>query len=771
MGPFKLTNRDIVVIDDLRWLPTTALEDGIALRPIDGGPAKAHSWHELVMLWVDRRMRIEPEPCKGLPATLIEDMRRDISGFTEQQQSEAIRRAKYIRLLEFAIELRDGRRVTSNRPDRKRKNRHIVLKAKELDWWCKRWARQIEPGGVSQAPCGGSLIQWYRRYKLSGGLRSALVPQSHRQGNRVPRLSPIAVKVMNEFARNQYLQREQPKASKIFPHVRDEIRVVARKAGVPEDDIAGIIPNIQSFYKIIRSMGSLETEIYRGDAKKSKHRHRIKALGPRYEWIGQAVQIDSTELPMVVRDPATGLTFKQVTLTVVIDLATRAIVGWYVGLEKGFATIQEALRMTMMPKTWMSKLDGITNEYLATVKPSVVFTDQGSDYRSNDLVVTCGQLNIRLKHTPAGAPDLKGIVERQFLTSKQGMFAGMPGSLFKNGDRFSDYRAGDHVEMTMEQVNWIVCKFVADVWMQEWASGIEDSPAGAWRRLSNIRHPEMAPSIDHLVPLVSKVQEKVTIQHTGVEWMNLFYGFGSEALQELLNREGPGKRQYRMRIDALDVGRAYLLVDGEWIVLAASDPAARGRPVHDHLVIRAEARSRKKRHERVHQPDMDAAKRRLYAPAEARNNKRAAQRISSRKARLLVEEVDNLAEMKATYIEAIDPETTHIAFDDIEYRDDDESDLAHESPIRARPRRPEKVVDHSAQRPPRRPIASAAPLRKPAEIRIVEDAENPPAVVGAVREFPVSPVNIKPEMPSAASANAVDVPTRRRRNFRIASFS
>ena len=106
MGPFKLTNRDIVVIDDLRWLPMTALEDGIALRPIDGGPAKAHSWHELVMLWVDRRMRIEPEPCKGLPATLIEDMRRDISGFTEQQQSEAIRRAKYIRLLEFAIELR-----------------------------------------------------------------------------------------------------------------------------------------------------------------------------------------------------------------------------------------------------------------------------------------------------------------------------------------------------------------------------------------------------------------------------------------------------------------------------------------------------------------------------------------------------------------------------------------------------------------------------------------------------------------------------------------
>ena len=63
------------------------------------------------------------------------------------------------------------------------------------------------------------------------------------------------------------------------------------------------------------------------------------------------------------------------------------------------------------------------------------FTDQGADYRSESLVLTCAQLGIRLMHTPAGHPDLKGVVERLFRRAKGNMFAGIPGSLFKNGER------------------------------------------------------------------------------------------------------------------------------------------------------------------------------------------------------------------------------------------------------------------------------------------------------------------------------------------------
>lgn len=772
MGPFKLDDEDVVVIDGLRWIPGTVLEDGVALRPFEGGPAKAHRWHDLVMLWADQRMRIQPKPCKGLSQNLIDDIRLDISIFSEDQQKEASRRRKYIRLLEFAIELRDRRRFVLFRPVRRRKQPRIVLKAKDLDPWCKRWAKHIEANGVSDAPCGGSLLEWYRRFTLSGRCLSALIPQSHRQGNRERRLWPPAIEIMEKFARRQWLQPERPHASKIFGHVRDRIRTVAREYGIPEHEIEAKVPKIGAFYKIINNIGSLEREIHRNDPKEAKHKHRIKGKGPDYKWIGETLQIDSTELPIVVRDPKTGLVFKQVTLTVAIDLATRAIVGWYVGLEKGFATIQEALRMTMMPKTWFSRLEGINNEYTASVKPSVVTTDQGGDFRSNDLVITCGQLNIRLKHTPAGAPYLKGVVERQFRESKAAMFAGMPGSLFKNGERFTDYHAAEHAEMTMEQVNWIVCKFVADIWMQKWSDAIEDSPAEKWRKLSALKHPEMAPSIDHLIPLVSKVVEKVTIQHTGLEWMNLFYGHSSPEVQDLMNREGPGARNYRMRIDAMDVGRAYLLVDGEWLVLAASDPDARGRTLHDHLVIRAEARSRKTRHERLHQPDLDAASRRIYAAAEARNNRKVEKDLSSRKARVLVEKIDNLADEKRKYIESVDPEATNIPFDEVEYVYDDELETEYGQKPQARPERPKAPATRFPGRQQRKPATTnAAAARMPPEVPVVAASPNSTVIPFAA---PASTGSIRiadNEMPSAVADSAADAIPRRRRSFRFASFS
>lgn len=765
MHPFNLTLRDVVVIDGLRWLPATLMEDGIALVPESGGVARNHRWSDLGMMWVDQRMRIEPEPCKGLPRTLVEDMRRDLTSFTEAEQKEAHRRRRYIRGLELGLYLRDLRRTSLFRPVRKTKPSRIVLQAKPLDLLCERIAKVVEPNGVAGAPCGASLLEWYKRFRLSGRCLSALVPQSHRQGNRVPRLSPIAVEIMNKYARDQFLQLERFRPVDIFASVRDEIRTAARKAGKRGDEIEAVIPNIRSFYRIIESIGAREKTRYREGAKKAD-RYRLRGQGPRYQYIGQAIQIDSTLLPIVLRDVKTGLTFKQVTLTVAIDLATRAIVGFYVGLEKGFATIQEALRMAMLPKNWVADLEGIKNRWIATVKPEIAFTDHGKDYRSTSLLMSGARLNIRLLRTPAGAPDLKGIVERQFRESKEGMFSGMPGSLFKHEEPNIDYDAAGNAMFDMNQINWIICKFIADIYMVGWHEGIEDSPAEAWRKLSAVRRPEMAPSIDQLIPLLSTTTT-VTIQHTGCEWNSLFYGTDSLDLQALMDREGPGRRQFTMNIDTMDVGRAYLLVDGRWIVLKASDPDARGRKLHDHLVIRAEARSRKKTIERLNQADMDSAKHALRAEAERRNEQKAAKRDNlgtrSRMARFLVEGPDNLKGMKSAFIESVDPTPSKHdqGLEDVDFLAVvEEPDVEEAMLPRARPQRPSRPKAASV-RPEPRSAKSAAP--RPAG---GEKNSTAAAVAAPVQGAPKAAV---PKMPSAVAASAAAVMPRRRR-FSIVDF-
>ena len=442
MTAFRFYPGDVVVIDDERFDPLLPIEGGIALRPQAGGKARPHAWTEVTRLWSECRLRIERAQGAGLSKKLVEDMRKDISVFTPEQQAAARYRMKFVRALEFVLSLRHVKRTSQFRPAQTKPPCRIVLREDSLDRLCERVAKVVGRNGRKRRPSGAALLDWYERYRKSGRCYCALVPQSHRQGNWGTRHHPIAASTMKEYAEFYFLQPERPPVSETFKVVRDEIRERLRKAGVEAelrakgdlapDAIEQFVPSDKSFYRVVQKLRERDLIAYRDDAGTADRKLRIKRQGPRSDRLGQVLQIDTTELPVVLRDPDNGLAYKQVQLTFAVDHASRGITGFYVGLERGWATIQECLRMTMLPKTWVAGMDGIENAWDCTVKPARVLTDQGADYRSNSLILACAQLGIRLTHTPAGSPDMKGTVERLFRRAKLEMFAGMPGSLFKN---------------------------------------------------------------------------------------------------------------------------------------------------------------------------------------------------------------------------------------------------------------------------------------------------------------------------------------------------
>ncbi|MFC6738922.1 integrase catalytic domain-containing protein [Methylobacterium tardum] len=377
---------------------------------------------------------------------------------------------------------------------------------------------------------------------------------------------------------------------------------------------------------------------------------------------GQAVQIDSTKLPIVVRDYDDGLKYKQVTLTIAIDVATRAILGFYIGLEEGFVAIQETIRMVMLPKTWVSTFSNISNKWDCSLKPAIIFTDQGSDYRCGSLKLLCAQLNIQLIHTPAGAPELKGHVERVIQTVKKAVFNGMPGSLFKSGTRRIDYDAAARAELSMEQVLWFVVKFIADYYMPKWHEGIENTPRDRWNELVDRYDVDLAPDLDHLIRLVSEHCKSKLNKH-GLTWRNLHYGANSAALQRLFDAAGENDVQYIVKIDPLDVGRAWFLhPDGHWVLLQCNDPDAIGRTKHEHLVARANVRLRKKTYEQAEMGDINKALADLKAPQLEANQRRFNAKQARQKARVRAERIDPLASVKEgiDYVGELQPEISRV---------------------------------------------------------------------------------------------------------------
>ncbi|MBY0257513.1 transposase family protein [Methylobacterium sp.] len=613
------------------------------LRPV-GREWEPYLWKDLFDAWATSRLKLEKAPNAGLPATLIEDMRRDISSFSEEQQREARRRLGYVQALDLAIQERRTERRAKSDVSATEKPKRVNLKPETLDAFAKRYFERSGAEAGEKAPNGSSLRSWYRRYVRSGKMLSALIPQWHRRGwfnttSRV-RLCEIASAVMTEYLHVHWLTQEQPSALSIFRLATAEIK----KRG-------GTVPDQQAWYRLIRSTDARIIARYREGKRDADRAFDLRGNGPDWFMPGQAVQIDSTKLPVVVRDYTDELKFKQVTMTVAIDVATRAILGFYVGLEEGFVTIQETLRMMMLPKIWTSQFDNVKNTWSCTLKPAIIFTDQGSDYRCGSMKLLCAQLNIQLIHTPAGAPEMKGHVERVIQTIKKKIFGGMPGSLFKTGLRRIDYDAAARAELTMEQVLWFVVKFISDYYMPGWHEGIEDTPQNRWNELVDRYDVDLAPDLNHLIPLISE-QCRSKLTRNGFTWKNLHYGASSEVLQRMFNAKNKDDVEYVLKIDPLDVGQAWFLhPEGHWVALQCNSPGARGRTKHEHLVARANVRLRKKTYELSEMSDIDEAYAEIKDPQIRANQRRFDSVQARQKARVRTKRLDPLASLKDTLVQ------------------------------------------------------------------------------------------------------------------------
>ncbi|MFC6738921.1 hypothetical protein [Methylobacterium tardum] len=240
MYKFKVSPDDILILNHVRMEPGKRIRDGLLLRPI-GKEWEAHLWKDLFDAWTFGRLKIEKAPNAGLPATLIEDMRRDISSFSEEQQKEARRRFKYVEALDRAIKDRRAQRRAESQSPAEQRPQRVSLRPESLGSFAIRQFALLGPEGGDKAPDGTSLRSWYRRYVRSGRMLAALIPQWHRRGwFNTPtsnRLCEVASAVMAEYLQVHWLTQEQPSALSIFALVKNEIE---RRGGKSQINRPGI---------------------------------------------------------------------------------------------------------------------------------------------------------------------------------------------------------------------------------------------------------------------------------------------------------------------------------------------------------------------------------------------------------------------------------------------------------------------------------------------------------------------------------------------------
>jgi putative transposase len=243
----------------------------------------------------------------------------------------------------------------------------------------------------------------------------------------------------------------------------------------------------------------------------------------------------------------------QVWLSLVLDAHTRAIPGFVISTTHPDAwTVALLMRHAILPKespNW--NIRGI---------PEVVQPDNGKDFRSHAVEVSFAYLKIRLEFDPPYYPNMKGKIERFFLTLDRGCLRALPGHMEAIGR--TKATAIDHVDtlLTRKQLIREVEKYIVDEYHTRTHSETKRKPSEHWQQTVKLRMPE---SLDALNCMLLKFDQTRKVNQFGVEFK--YKGQGGEYWDPALVDSVGRDVQIRFNPGDLQSILLYDLYTGEFI--------------------------------------------------------------------------------------------------------------------------------------------------------------------------------------------------------------
>ncbi|RQH12665.1 DDE-type integrase/transposase/recombinase [Bradyrhizobium sp. RP6] len=611
----RLNKGDAIVIDGVWYEEKLRTKRSLTLSPIGGEVARTFTAEELAELYFDPagRMRIERAAPVALEEELVEVVSRPFESFTDDQQTEMLKRLDYVKACDRFF----PRGCHSKRPEGGyakiarvvARHRRLVLASNE---GCR--SRNLGLEEIS----GSTLRDWYGRWTRSGRMLGALAPLTHKKGNSEPRMDPAVRGIIAKYVRQKWLTLERPSLTVVHQLICREIELVNSQR------IGGSLaePSEMAVWRWIKkNVDRYEITFYRRGRKEADHEARLTKRAPVATRPLQIVEFDDTPLDIIIVDD-NGKPKGRAYLTVGICLATGMIVGWYIGIESpSWSTVMQALRMSVLKKDEKElEACGAESPYPVYGLPELIKMDNGAAYRSQSMVAAAGQLQIELRLVPVGKPHLKGKVERFFGEVARDFFSLMPGRTFANVQERGDYDSEGYARFTLRDVRRMFMRWVVDIYHNRPNSrSFGQTPLERWQALSGagVRLP---PEAMDLTPLIGLLIDR-TIVAEGITFMGLH--FSGPVLKEFRKRGHLGQK-WMVKVDPLDIGQVLVLdeLKHRWTPVPCVHPElVNGLTLRMWMDVVSEARDMTEEGRRVRRSTLLKAREHLMRIARKAGNK------------------------------------------------------------------------------------------------------------------------------------------------------
>ncbi len=248
-------------------------------------------------------------------------------------------------------------------------------------------------------------------------------------------------KIIQKIIKTRYLNKQQ--RSVIRCH--RELKIACDAAKLP-------VPSYGAFRSRILKLNPYEADKARLGDNKALSKREVRGSVPGANYPYALLQIDHTQVDVILVDDLHRLPLDKPWITVAIDVYSRMIAGLYIAFESpGMLGTGLCITNAMLPKDQLLRRLGLDDvSYPCFGKPTIIMADNAKEFRGKDLAAAGKQHHIDIRLRRIKKPQYGAHIERLMGTLAKEIHA-LPGTTFGDINRREAYDSEAQSAMTLSE--------------------------------------------------------------------------------------------------------------------------------------------------------------------------------------------------------------------------------------------------------------------------------------------------------------------------------
>ncbi len=285
------------------------------------------------------------------------------------------------------------------------------------------------------------------------------------------RLGPEIERIIDAAIQSHYLVRPRKPMESVYKEVKSRCHAEKR-----------VSPSRNSVLKRIRALDARLVARKRLGAKSAES---IALSTPGMLEAAEAlelIQIDHTLADVMIVDSVHRRSIGRPWLSLAIDVATRSVLGFHLGLEAPSAlAVALCIEHAVLPKSRSAAAPVTEASWDMFGVPKTILVDNGSEFHGEALTRGCAEYGIALTYRPVARPRFGAHIER-LIGTMMGRIHLLPGSTDSSPTARGNYQSENEAKLTLAELNeWLYLE-IAGQYHHDIHRMIGTTPTAAWAR-------------------------------------------------------------------------------------------------------------------------------------------------------------------------------------------------------------------------------------------------------------------------------------------------